>query len=97
MRSLWHSFAGFSAVAVDAGHPEVGARLLGAAEGNAASLGAPIFTRDLPVRARALIALAAALDPDRLAAAREAGGALTLEAAITEARAVAEAVIPSTP
>ncbi len=60
-----------------------------------ASLGAPAYPRDQPVRARALAALTAALGEEQLAAAREAGRALTLEVAITEAQAVAAAVMPS--
>jgi hypothetical protein len=49
------------------------------------------------VRDRALAALSAKLDESQFAAAREAGRALTLEAAISEAQAVAEAVKPSPP
>ena len=55
----------------------------------------PLYPRDQPVRERALAALTAALGQERLAAAREAGRALTLEAAIAEAQAVAEAVMAS--
>jgi tetratricopeptide (TPR) repeat protein len=90
------SFIGLSAVAVESGQREVAARLLGAAEGSAASLGMPIFTRDLPVRDRALAALTGALGPERLAVVREEGRALTREAAIAEARAVATAVMSTT-
>ena len=89
------SLHGLAGVAAESGRPEEGARLLGAAEGLASSLGAPAYPRDRPVRARALAALTAALGEEQLAAAREAGRALTLEAAITEAQAVAAAVMSS--
>ncbi|MCD6058137.1 MAG: adenylate/guanylate cyclase protein [Thermomicrobiales bacterium] len=84
---------GLAGVAAESGWPEAGARLLGAAEGLALALGAPAYPRDQPVRARALAALTAALGEERLEAGREAGRALTLEAAIAEAEAVAETVI----
>jgi hypothetical protein len=87
------SLHGLAGVAAESGRPEAGARLLGAAEGLASSLGAPAYPRDQPVRARALIALTAELGEEQLATAREAGRALTLEAAIAEAQAVAEAVM----
>jgi tetratricopeptide (TPR) repeat protein len=87
------SLHGLAGVAGESGRPEEGARLLGAAEGLAASLGAPAYPRDQPVRARALAALMVALGEERLATGREAGRALTLDAAITEAGAVAEAVM----
>jgi predicted ATPase/DNA-binding XRE family transcriptional regulator len=87
---LVSTLLGLAAVAADSGSPEEGAHLLGAAEAVAASLGAPIFPRDKPVRARALAALTVVLGPERLAAAREAGRALTVEDAIGEAKAVAE-------
>jgi hypothetical protein len=86
------SLLGLAAIAVDSEQPEAGARLLGAAEGSAAALGTPIFTRDFAVRERVQAALMAAIGEERLAAAREAGRALTLEAAIAEAQAIAEAV-----
>jgi non-specific serine/threonine protein kinase len=89
------SLLGLAGVVAESGHPEAGARLLGAAERIAVSLGSPIFPRDQPVRERALTALKAALGEERLAAAREAGRALTLDAAITEAQAVAEVVMAS--
>jgi predicted ATPase/transcriptional regulator with XRE-family HTH domain len=91
------SLIGLSAVAAESGHAEVGARLLGAAEGSAASLGAPIFTRDLPVRERALATLTEVLGPERLSALQEMGLALSVEAKIDEAQAVAEAVFLSPP
>ena len=89
------SLHGLAGVAAATGQPEAGARLLGAAEGILSSLGAPIYPRDQPIRARALAALTKALEPERLAAAREAGRALSLEAASAEAQTVAAAVIAS--
>jgi predicted ATPase/class 3 adenylate cyclase len=89
------SLHGLAGVAAATGQPAAGARLLGAAEGILASLGAPIYPRDQPIRARALTALTAALGEERLAVAREAGRALTLEAAIAEAEAVAAVVVSS--
>jgi len=89
------SLHGLAGVAAESGCPEAGARLLGAAEGIASSLSAPAYPRDQPVRARALAALTAALGLERLAAARDAGRALSLEAAIAEAQAVAAADLSS--
>ena len=86
---------GLAAVAAASGQPETGARLVGAAEGIAASMGAPYFPRDNPIRDRALAALTATLGERQLAAAREAGRALTLDQAVAEAKAVAEAVAAS--
>jgi hypothetical protein len=60
-----------------------------------ASLGAPMMARDAPAFERGLAALTATLGDERLAAEREAGRALTLEAAIAEAQAVAQAVMSS--
>jgi predicted ATPase len=84
---------GLAGIATASGSAEQGARLLGAAEGIVASLGAPTFPRDQPVRDRCLSALTSALGEERLAAAREAGRTLTLEEAIAQARAVAERYI----
>ena len=84
---------GLAGVAAESGRPEAGARLLGAAEGIAASLGSPIYPRDRPVRDRGVAALVAALGPDRLAAARDAGRATVVEAAIADALAAANAVV----
>jgi predicted ATPase/transcriptional regulator with XRE-family HTH domain len=82
------SLYGLSGVAAAIGQPVAGARLLGAAEGIVSSLGTPMYPQDQLVRARAFTALSKALGEDRLAVAREAGRALTLEAAIAEAQAV---------
>jgi hypothetical protein len=51
-----------------------------------------MYPGDRLVHERALAALTVTLGQERLAAAREAGRALTLEAAIAEAQAVVEAV-----
>lgn len=83
---------GLAAVAATSGQGDEGAQLLGAAEGMAATLGAPVFPRDLPVRERCLAALSALLRDDRLAAAREAGRTLRVEQAVAAARDVAAAV-----
>ena len=84
---------GLAGVAATSGRPEVGARLLGASERIVGLLSVPIFPRDQPVRDRCLSALSAALGEQRLAAAREAGRALTQEGAIAEAEAVAQDVM----
>jgi tetratricopeptide (TPR) repeat protein len=89
------SLLGLAAIAAASGQPETGAHLLGAAEGIAESLGAPLFPRDRPVRDRALAALGTTLGERQLAAAREAGRALTVKEAISEAQAVAGAVTPT--
>ena len=44
------SLLGLAGIAVETGQPEMGARLLGAVESLTTFLGAPIFTRDLPLR-----------------------------------------------
>jgi tetratricopeptide (TPR) repeat protein len=90
---LESSLHGLAGVAAESGQPEAGARLLGAAERIIASLGAPAYPRDQPVRTRVRAALAEALGLDRLSAAREAGRALTPEAAIDAAEAVAATVM----
>jgi tetratricopeptide (TPR) repeat protein len=87
---------GLAGIAAATGHPEKGARLLGAAEGVVSSVGAPVYPRDQPVHARALATLTNALGEARLDVAREAGRTLTLETAIAEAQAVAAAVLAST-
>jgi hypothetical protein len=50
-----------------------------------------MYPGDRLVHERALAALTVTLGPEELAAARRAGRALTLDAAIAEAQAVAEA------
>jgi tetratricopeptide (TPR) repeat protein len=89
------SLLGLAGVAVAAGQPEVGARLLGATEGFSARLGATLFIRDDPVHDRVLTTLRQALSEDRLALVRKAGQALSIESAIAEAETVAEAVLLS--
>ena len=82
---------GLAAIAAESGWHEEGARLLGAAEGLAEHLSAPMFPRDHRVRDRCLAALTMALAPESLVIAREAGRSFSLEEAIDEARAVAMA------
>jgi predicted ATPase len=89
------SLLGLAGIAVAAGHPEVGARLLGATEGFSARLGGTLFIRDDHVHDRVLTTLRLALSEDRLAMVRKAGQALSIESAIAEAEAVAEAVLLS--
>jgi tetratricopeptide (TPR) repeat protein len=89
------SLLGLAALAVETGQPEVGARLLGAAEGSAASLGMSIFTRDFSLRERVLATLRSRLGEERFAAVREAGRGLNIEAAIAEALTVVAAVMAS--
>ena len=89
------SLLGLAGVAVETGQPEVGARLLGATEGFSARLGATLFIRDDPVHDRVLTTLRLALGEERFAAAREIGRGLSIEAAIAEARAIAETVFTS--
>jgi ATP/maltotriose-dependent transcriptional regulator MalT len=87
---------GLSGIAVETGHLQSGVRLLGAAEGIAAFLGASLFTRDLPIRDRVLAALRSGLGEEHLSAGREAGRTLSVDEAIAEARAVAEVVAGGT-
>lgn len=86
---------GLAGVAAASGQTEAGARLLGAAEGLASSLGAPAYPRDRPVLARALAALTAALGPERLDVTRQAGRLLAVDQAVAEAKAVAAVVMRS--
>jgi predicted ATPase/transcriptional regulator with XRE-family HTH domain len=88
---------GLAAIAAASGQPETGARLLGAAEGIAASLGAPTYPRDTPVRERALATLTETLGEERLLALREVGRALAVAEAVAEAKAVVYAVVLSAP
>ena len=89
------SLLGLSAIAIEFGKPEAGARLLGAAEGFAIRIGTTLFTRDDPVLERVRTALHSALGEERLTATRDAGRAMSIEAAITEAQAVARLVMSS--
>ena len=89
------SLLGLAGVAAESGHRAAGARLLGAAEEIVASLGAPLFPRDRPIRDRCLAALKAELGEERLAAAREVGRSVSVEEAMAEAREVARAVTES--
>ena len=56
---------GLVGVAAETGQPEVGGRLLGAAEGIATSMGSPMFVRDHLVHDRALAALCLALGEEQ--------------------------------
>ena len=69
--------------------------MLGATDGLAASLGAPVFPRDEPIRDRCLTALTARLGEPHLTTARECGRAMRLDEAIAEANWIAEAVAAS--
>jgi predicted ATPase len=93
---LASSLLGLSAIAVASEQPEVGARLLGAAEGSAAALGTPIFTRDIAVHDHVVTTLGAVLGAERLGAMRETGQALSRETAFAEAQAVAATVKQAT-
>jgi tetratricopeptide (TPR) repeat protein len=86
---------GLASVAATSGSPEAGAHMLGAAEGMTAALSAPMMPRDTPTLRRGLTTLRSALGEDRLAAAREAGRGMSVDQAITEARAVAQSVMAS--
>ena len=86
------SLLGLAGIAIEVGDPVGGARLLGAAEGIASSLGSPMYTRDYPVHDRVLATVRLALDEQRFANVRETGRALSIEVAIAEALTVAEAV-----
>jgi hypothetical protein len=87
------SLLGLAGIAAASGCPEDGARLLGAAEGSAASLGVPLFPRDQPIRERVLTALRATLGEVHLAIEQEAGRTLTVEQAIAQAQGVADACV----
>jgi tetratricopeptide (TPR) repeat protein len=84
---------GLAGVAAASGQPETGAKLLGATEGIMASLGAPIFPRDHPIRERVLTTIMAALGEERLALALETGRAWSVDEAVAQARSVGEAVM----
>jgi predicted ATPase/DNA-binding CsgD family transcriptional regulator/DNA-binding XRE family transcriptional regulator len=89
---LVSALVGLAAVAAATGHTEVGARLLGAAEGLADSVDARLFPRDSPVRRRALAAFTTALGETRLAAELAAGRSLTMDQAIVEGNALLTSV-----
>jgi tetratricopeptide (TPR) repeat protein len=88
---------GLAVVAPSCGPAKTGAHLLGAAEGFAAALGAPIFSRDRPIRERAMASLRAALGPERFDAEREVGRAGSLASALAAARLVADAFASPSP
>jgi len=72
-------------VAIAQGNSGVAARLLGAAEGLRASIGARLLAFDRARSERTVAAARAALDATAFAAARAAGRALPLDQAIAEA------------
>ena len=88
---------GLAAVAATAGHVVAGAHLLGAAEGIAASLGAPMFPRDYPVRTRALEALRDALSEEQFARALAVGQSMSMDQLVAEAHGIAVTVTTSAP
>ena len=88
---------GLAGVAASTERAEAGARLLGAAEGIAATTGGAMFPRDVPIRVRALATLRSALGEERLARLQETGRALTVKQAMAEAREVAEATMKPAP
>jgi non-specific serine/threonine protein kinase len=85
------ALAGLAGVAVARSRPVRAARLLAAAEAAYATVGMPIFPRDRPTHDRAVAAARAVLGDERFAAAWEAGRALSLEHAVAEALALADA------
>jgi predicted ATPase/DNA-binding XRE family transcriptional regulator len=76
---------GLSGVVAESDDGQTGARLLGAAEGILASLGAAMFPRDRPILDRCLAVLTAELGEERLTAARAAGRTMSVEEASAEA------------
>ena len=82
------ALVGLAAVAASTGHPVVGARLLGAAEGLADAIDARIFPRDFPVRRRALAALTTALGESQLTQSWQRAESLTMEQALAAAQAI---------
>jgi predicted ATPase/DNA-binding XRE family transcriptional regulator len=90
------ALVGLAGVAAASGRPEEGAHLLGAAKGMMDMLDAPMFPRDQPIRERGLAALRAVLGETRLAGAREAGRIMNIEQVITDAQAIAQAVVRGT-
>ena len=76
---------------------EAAARLFGAAAALRRTIGAPVQPADLPDYERAVESVRAALDPAALTAAWDAGGALSAEAAVAEARNAALAAAAGGP
>jgi non-specific serine/threonine protein kinase len=91
-RLVASSLLGLGAVAAVTGRPDAGARLLGAAEGLGATLGAPMFPSDRPVFTRARAALAAELGDERLRTVWQSGRELPVAQAIAQALEIAAAV-----
>jgi tetratricopeptide (TPR) repeat protein len=82
------ALVGIAAIAASMGHLEVGAQLLGAAEGLADSIDARIFPRDFPVRQRALSALTNAFEEDQLTRELAAGRSLAMDQALATAESI---------
>ncbi len=87
-RKVAIALLGIAGIAAARGRPDVGARLLGAAEAISHSVGVPFAPSDRPVYDRTLAALTAGLGEERLAEGRGTGRSLTMEAAVAEAAAV---------
>ena len=85
------ALVGLAGVAAEAGQPELGARLFGAADAIVNSQRIAIFPRDRPVRTRTLRALRRALGDGRLVTAQAEGFSLAIAQAVEEALALAEA------
>ncbi len=90
-RKTASTLLGVAGVATARGRPDIGARVLGAAEAISRSIGAAFAPSDRVLHDRILAALMAALGEARLGEARGAGRALTMEAAVAEAREVVRA------
>jgi predicted ATPase len=82
------ALVGVAAIAASTGHLEVGAQLLGAAEGLADSIDARMFPRDFPMRQRALSALTNALEENRLTRELAAGRSLAMDQALATAESI---------
>jgi tetratricopeptide (TPR) repeat protein len=82
------ALVGVAAIAASTGHLEVGAQLLGAAEGLADAIDARIFPRDFPVRQRALSALTNVLEENQLTRELAAGRSLTMDQVHAAAQAI---------
>jgi tetratricopeptide (TPR) repeat protein len=81
--------AGLAGVALAKGRPDLGARLLGAAEAARVAVGTPALLHHAQHR-RALAIAESVLPPDAFATAFNAGRVLPPEAAVAEARALAD-------
>ncbi len=82
---------GLAGVVAASGDVAGGARLFGAAEGIAESVGAPVFPRDMPARDRSRAALIARLDAQHLDAELAHGRTWTFDLTIAEAMRLSSA------